>query len=94
MAPQQTVPELEEFYALPSRQGEVPEGATLLYRAWVCWEAGDKTNGRVSNKCLRFKKRPPADVQRPTCKRHRQATMHRLGRVYRLADGTLVRFSL
>jgi hypothetical protein len=86
-------PEWDAYAALPiERESPLKRGGVLQQRVWCCHQPGDKTDGVNFDQCLRVKKLPPTDIQRPTCKRHRRAPMSRAGSIYQMPDGTMVRY--
>ena len=89
-------PEWEKQVAITVAQND-PEksGCVMVRRVWVCRQPGNKSDG-VANfeKCLHVKRTQPSEVARPMCAQHRQYGMDRSGQVYRMPDGSLVRWRL
>lgn len=84
---QRNSPKVLAYYALPVLD-ELPEGAVLMERAWVCHQIKGSS---YRSKCWQIKRLPPEN-RVPICKRHIQSRMKPLGRIYLLRDGTLARY--
>lgn len=94
MAAQARSPQWDAYIEITRVRERPPASATLLYRPFVCHGPGDRMDDNNEDQCLEFYMNAPTNTRRPQCRRgHNLMDMSRLGAVYRLADGNLVRYS-